>query len=142
VRTVTTPGKTPAVASAPTTPNVTKTVTTTAPAPSSTAPAAPLGSVGSGHASGDFAVAQASGTVANPSRIELRVVASPPQAATVTWTMVCQEAGGGVGSKSGQTTLQLPTTESLPLPAPSNSCDVSVNSQLSGSGVLQIAISG
>ena len=109
---------------------------TTAPAPS------PLQQVASGQAAGDYAVAQTSGTVSSPSTIELHLSADPPQGATVSWTMICQETGGGVGSKSGQASLQLPTRKALPLPAPSDSCDVSANAQLSGSGTLHIAIYG
>lgn len=98
--------------------------------------------VGSGHAAGEFAVAQASVTATKTSQMALRLTATPPQSASVTWDLVCTEDGGGVGSKNGQSTLQLPTTEPLPAPAPSESCTVSANAQLSGSGSLEIAILG
>lgn len=103
---------------------------------------ASLAEIASGRASGDYAVAQASGTVAGPSQIELRVSATPAQSATVSWTMLCAETGGGAGSKSGQSDRALPTTEILPLPAPSDSCDVAANAQITGSGKVLIAIYG
>ena len=98
------------------------------------------GQFASGTASGDYAVAQAGGTVYSPSQVHLRLVATPPQSALVSWTMTCDESGGGVGQNSGQDTLQLPTIENLPLPAPSNSCIVAANAQLSESGTLNIAL--
>jgi hypothetical protein len=55
---------------------------------------------------------------------------------------MCDESGGGVGSKSGQATLSLPGTEVLPLPAASHSCDVTANVQISGSGHVTVAIYG
>jgi hypothetical protein len=96
--------------------------------------------VATGHASGEFAIAQVAGTAENPSHLKLRLTSIPAQSAQVTWTLVCQESGGGVGSKSGQATRQLPTTEHLPLPAPSDSCTVSANAQLSRAGTVTIAI--
>ena len=106
--------------------------------PNAASPSATV--VATGHASGEYAIAQASGTASNPSRLALDLAATPAQSAKVSWTLVCQESGGGVGSKSGQSTLQLPTTSTLPLPAPSESCIVSANAQLSGSGTVKISI--
>jgi hypothetical protein len=56
--------------------------------------------------------------------------------------MICTETSSGVGSKSGQKTLSLPTVEKLPLPAPSDSCDVSASVQLDQSGTARISIYG
>jgi hypothetical protein len=93
-------------------------------------------------ATGQYAVAETNGTFKDPARIVLTLDASPPQNATVYWGIVCSELGGGVGQKKVQTTLKLPTSETLPLPAPSSSCIVSANGQLSGTGTLKISISG
>jgi hypothetical protein len=96
--------------------------------------------VASGHASGEYAITQAEGTAAEPAQITLRITATPTQSANVSWDLVCREQGGGVGNKSGQSTHRLPTTMLLPLPAPSESCIVSANAQLSGSGIVKISI--
>ena len=99
-------------------------------------------SVGSGHAEGEYAIAQASGESNDPSQIALKLNATPAQSAQVSWDLVCQESGGGVGNKSGQSTLSLPTTEPLPTPSGSESCTVSANAQLSGNGTIEITILG
>lgn len=96
--------------------------------------------VGTGHASGDYALATASGTANNPSAIQLSITATPSQSGVVSWDLICTENGGGVGSKTGQSTLVLPTVEPLPLPAPSSSCIVSSGAQISGSGTVAISI--
>jgi hypothetical protein len=98
------------------------------------------GQFASGNASGAYAVAGAAGTAETPSNIQLRLVAAPAQSAEVSWTMTCRESGGGVGKKSDQFTLQLPTIQSLPLPAPSDSCIVLANAQLHGSGTLEVSL--
>jgi hypothetical protein len=98
------------------------------------------GQFAQGKASGDYAVAQAGGTAYSPSHLQLRLISNPAQRALVSWTMTCTESGGGVGQKSGQSTLGLPTIEDLPLPAPSDSCIVAANAQLSGSGTLNVAL--
>jgi hypothetical protein len=96
----------------------------------------------SGQASGEYAVAYTSGTFHNPSHIVLNVAASPPQPGSVDWNVVCFELSGGIGRKEGRATLQLPTTKTLPLPAPSHTCIGSANVQLSKSGTVTISISG
>jgi hypothetical protein len=94
----------------------------------------------SGSATGNYAVADAVGTADDPSHVNLRAVATPAQAAEVTWTMTCEEEDGGVGQKSGQAKQQLPLVERLPLPAPSTSCIVSVVVQLSRGGTLLLGL--
>lgn len=106
------------------------------------APAAAMHQVGTGHASGDYAIAMASGTANQPSKIELSVTATPAQSAMVSWDLVCTEKGGidSVGSKSGQATLNAPGVELLVLPGPSTSCIVSASVQISTGGAVTISI--
>ena len=129
-----------------TTPTATTTTAATSETSTAPPPAPPIGpslsKVASGHAAGDFAVVQTSGTVEGPSKIELKITASPPQQGTVSWDLVCDETGGGVGSKSGQSDISLPGTQNLPLPATSDRCIVSANVQLSQGGDVTIAIYG
>jgi hypothetical protein len=74
------------------------------------------------------------------SHLQLRLVSTPAQSALVSWTMTCSESVGGVGQKSGQSTLGLSTIEDLALPAPSDSCIVAANAQLSGSGTRTVVL--
>jgi hypothetical protein len=113
----------------------------TPPPPATTTSAvSALTEVNSGHANGAYAVAQTSGTASNPNPVELRLIATPSQDGRVSWDLVCDESGGGVGSKSGQSNLSMPGSEKLPVPSGSTSCIVSANVQLSGSGNVTIAI--
>jgi hypothetical protein len=98
------------------------------------------GEFASGSASGDYAVAQTSGTVYSPSGLRLRLVASPAQSALVTWTLTCNESGGGVGQKSRQSTLEIPAIETLSQAATSERCIVAANAQLNQSGTLNISL--
>jgi hypothetical protein len=100
------------------------------------------GRVVSGQASGQYAVAYTSGTFHNPSQIVMNVAASPSQPGSVTWNVVCFELSGGIGRKEGRATLQVPTTKTLSLPAPSHTCIASANVQLSKTGTTTISLSG
>jgi hypothetical protein len=118
-----------------------------APAPTSTSvgaptPAAPRTRVVAGHASGEYAVAYTSGTFHDPPQIVLNVSASPAQAGSVDWNVVCFEDSGGIGREEGHSTMSLPTSKTLTLPAPSHSCIGSANVQLSKSGTVSISLTG
>jgi hypothetical protein len=107
-----------------------------------TAPAAPTSRVVTGNASGEYAVAYTSGTFHNPSQILLTVSASPAQPGTVDWNVVCFEDSGGIGREEGHSTISLPVTKTLALPAPSHSCIGSANVQLSKTGTVTISLTG
>jgi len=115
---------------------------TTTPGTAGVAPPPPSTQVVAGHASGEYAVAYTSGTFHHPSQIVLNVSASPAQAGSVDWNVVCFEKSGGVGRQEGHSTLQLPASKTLPLPAPSNSCIASANVQLSKTGTVTISLTG
>lgn len=93
-------------------------------------------------ASGQFAVAHTNGTFKRPTQIVLKVAASPSQSGTVFWAIVCAESSGHVGHKQAQSTMQLPTTETLSVPTPSKYCNASANVQLSRSGTVTISLTG
>lgn len=107
-----------------------------------TAPTRTPARVVSGQASGQYAVAYTNGTFQHPSQIVMNVAASPPQTGSIDWNIVCFELSGGIGRKAGRATLQLPTTKTLPLPAPSHTCIGSANVQLSKTGTVSISLSG
>ena len=114
--------------------------------PSSTSSVTPSTTVApkvvAGHASGEYAVAYTDGTFHHPSKIVLTVSVSPAQTGSVDWNVVCFETSGGIGRNEGRATISLPTTKTLPLPAPSSSCIASANVQLSRTGNVTISISG
>jgi hypothetical protein len=116
--------------------------TTSTPTPAATTPSAPHTRVVAGHATGEYAVAYTNGTFRRPSQIILTVDASPAQPGSVDWNVVCFEDGGGVGREEGHSTIPLPTTKTLSLPAPSNYCIGSANVQLSKSGSVTISLTG
>ena len=96
--------------------------------------------IASGRASGDYAIAQATGEAKSPRTIKLRVTATPSQRVSVAWTMVCVE-GMGAGSKSGQFEATAPLTRALRKPSSRpDSCTVSANAQLSESGKVVVRI--
>lgn len=104
------------------------------------APLANAKTIAKGHASGDYAVTQAAGTVKRPGTIRVKVTASPRQKVSVSWTMVCTK-GTNAGSKSGQFEARTNVNRALKKPmSHTDSCTVSANAQLSGSGKVSIAI--
>jgi hypothetical protein len=91
-------------------------------------------------ASGDFAVALASGRANKPTALYLRVLARPNQRVDANWTMVCSK-GLGAGSKSGRFSAVTPETRRLrmPMTRPS-SCIVSGGAQLRRSGRVTVLL--
>ena len=94
----------------------------------------------SGQGTGEYAVAYTGGNFQHPSQISLHVSASPAQKGSLVWNVVCYEDSGGIGRLEGRATIDLPATKTLPLPAPSHTCTVSANVQLSKSGTVMISI--
>jgi hypothetical protein len=107
------------------------------------APAYAAHVIGRGHASGDYAIATASGSVTNPGTIKVTVTAKPNQKVDVNWTMVCSEPGGGVGSKDGAFKARTPFTRSLKKPASRvTDCTVSALGSLSKGGKITVKLTG
>jgi hypothetical protein len=92
-------------------------------------------------ASGDYAIAQASGTANHPHSIWVKVVASPSQNADLHWTMVCTK-GFGAGSKSGSVrSARAPFKRKLRMPTKNpRDCTVAANAQLSNSGRVTVIL--
>jgi hypothetical protein len=107
------------------------------------APSAEAKPIDTGSASGDYAIAQASGNVKKPGTIRVKVTASPRQKVSVNWTMVCSQPDGGAGSKDGKFTAKTPVTRTLKKPAKKvTDCTVSALAQLSDSGKIKITLTG
>ena len=89
-------------------------------------------------ARGDFATCVAGGNVNHPVAIFVHVHASPNQHISGAWDMVCSK-GTGAGSKSGPISGTTPRRKQLPMPyTHPDSCSVSADAQLSGSGSLLV----
>jgi hypothetical protein len=92
-------------------------------------------------ATGDYAITQVTATVKNPKRIRVRVVTSPSQKASLTWTILCSK-GFSASTKDGQLNVTAPYTKTIshPMLSKASSCIVSANSQLDDSGKVTISI--
>lgn len=102
--------------------------------------AASAKTIGRASASGDYAIAVASGNAKHPRRVYVKVTSSPHQRAMVSWTMVCSR-GYGAGSKSGQFTRRTTIRRKLKMPyrRPSN-CTVSASAQLDNGGHVNVVL--
>lgn len=93
-------------------------------------------------ASGDYAIAQASGTVKTPGKIQVLVDAKPPQQAMVTWNATCSK-GAGAGSKDDQFNATTPVRRAIKLPMRNaDDCIVSANAQFDKGGKVTVRIRG
>jgi F420-0:gamma-glutamyl ligase len=96
--------------------------------------------IGSESASGDFAIAIASGTAKKPKAIYVAVIAKPRQQVSVNWTLVCSK-GAGAGSKSGGYDTSSSTKRKLRLPmSNSDSCSVSASGSLARGGKITVRL--
>lgn len=96
--------------------------------------------IGRKSASGDFAIALASGRANKPTALYLRALARPNQGVDANWTLVCSK-GLGAGSKSGRFSARTPVTRRLRMPmARPNSCIVSGGAQLRRSGRVTVLL--
>jgi hypothetical protein len=96
--------------------------------------------IGRKSASGDFAIALASGRATRPTALYMRILARPNQGVSAHWTVVCSK-GLGAGSKSGSFSAPTPVTRRLrmPMSRPSR-CFVSGSAQLRRSGRVTVLL--
>ena len=91
-------------------------------------------------ARGNYAVAQASGSINHPKRIWVKVKSRPRQRADGAWSMTCTR-GSGAGSRDGRHSGTTPYRQRLRMPYPQpDSCSVAANAQLSGSGRIIVIL--
>jgi hypothetical protein len=96
--------------------------------------------IGRKSASGDFAIALASGRATKPTALYMRVRARPNQRIDANWTVVCNK-GLSAGSKSGRFAATTPVTRRLRLPMTRPSrCVVSGTAQLRHSGRVTVLL--
>jgi len=96
--------------------------------------------IASKRASGDFAVVVAGGSANHPRAMAVRVLATPNQRVSGSWTDVCGK-DLGAGSKSGNLAGRTPLLRLVrfPMSHPDN-CTASASAQLSGSGIIRVQI--
>ena len=91
-------------------------------------------------ASGDYAIAIASGSANNPSRMKVRIKTSPSQHATGNYTIVCSK-GMGAGSKDGSYSGYGSFTRRLRFPMRNpDSCTASALGSLDASGRVKVIL--
>lgn len=97
--------------------------------------------IGKASASGDYAIAIASGDVDNPAQIRVRVTSNRRQVISVHWTVVCSR-GFGAGSKSGsfeRRTTRVTRRLRLPMRNP-DSCTASASGSLERGGRVKVVL--
>ncbi len=96
--------------------------------------------IGQKSASGDFAIAIASGTAKHPKGVYVAVFATPKQKVSVNWTLICSK-GLGAGSKSGdhETSSNAKRKMRLPMGSP-DSCTVSAGGSLARGGKIRVVL--
>lgn len=92
-------------------------------------------------ASGEFAIAQASGTTRDPSKIFAKVTSKPRQQVSGAYSVVCSK-GFGAGTKSGSIKGRTPLVRRLRLPMGNpDSCTAAANAQLQdGGGTVRVRL--
>jgi hypothetical protein len=96
--------------------------------------------IGKASASGDYAIAIASGRAKRPAAIYARVTSRPLQTISGHWTVVCSK-GFGAGSKSGSFKGRSPIQRRLRLPmARPDDCTVSTSGSLNRSGRVVVTL--
>ena len=98
--------------------------------------------VATGHAKGQYALAETSGQVNNPSKIELAVSSKPALNGLVQWTVGCVKNNKTIPSKSYRKTVKLPAVIAVKFRASSSSCTVAANVQIGGTGKATSSLEG
>jgi hypothetical protein len=96
--------------------------------------------VASGHATGQYAVANASGQILKPSNIYVAVSSKPESSGLVQWTVGCEKNNAVIPSKSYKKTVKFPAIVKVKFPKSSSTCSVAANVQLDGSGKVKISL--
>jgi hypothetical protein len=96
--------------------------------------------IGQCRSSGDFAICVASGSVDDPARLWVKVIARPSQRVNGSWSVVCSR-GTGAGSRSGDyagvTPLKKPVRMNFADP---DQCSLSSAAQLSDGGFVRVVL--
>ena len=96
--------------------------------------------VSTGHASGRYAVANASGEINKPSNIQIAVSSKPEMSGLVQWTVECRKGTKVTAPKKFKKTARFPGRIKVSFASSANLCDVAANVQLNGSGTVTISL--
>jgi hypothetical protein len=110
--------------------------------PSKQAPIGTSGTIDEARREGDFAVAQARGTIRSPSRVSVRVSAAPKQRVSVNWQLSCFK-NRKVQIGKGQYLAKAPNERQIPLPmSGAETCIFTAGAQLRrhGKGRVKVGV--
>ncbi|HVA52033.1 MAG TPA: hypothetical protein VNF05_00835 [Acidimicrobiales bacterium] len=96
--------------------------------------------VATSRATGQYAVAETSGQVLKPSKIEEVVSSKPELSGLVQWTVGCNKGNKVIPSKRYKKTVKFPAVVHVKFAASSSTCVVAANVQIDGSGKVTIAL--
>jgi hypothetical protein len=96
--------------------------------------------VATGHATGQYSVAETNGQILKPSLIEVAVSSKPQLSGLVQWTVECQKNNKIFPSKSYKKTVKFPAVVKVTFTKSSSICSVAANVQLDGSGKVTISL--
>jgi hypothetical protein len=96
--------------------------------------------VSTGHATGQYAVANASGQILKPSNVYVAVSSKPELSGLVQWTVGCEKNNAVIPSKSYKKTVKFPAIVKVKFPKSSSTCSVAANVQLDGSGKVTVSL--
>ncbi len=99
--------------------------------------------IGKASATGDFAVAQADGSIKNPKRISLVVTAVPDQQVDVSYNVTCTTDTPRAKTFSDDFSAKTPVERKIDVPSTTpEACDLAANAQLEGKGELRVQLKG
>ena len=97
--------------------------------------------IGGDVASGDFALAAATGHSTHPRALAVGVTSARPATADVTAYVACSDGAGAIGARKTTFHARTPFTKALLLPKPrSGSCSVSASVAALSGGTLRLRI--
>ncbi len=102
--------------------------------------ASPLHVVSTGHATGHYALANASGQINKPYKIVLIISSKPELSGLVQWTVECEKNNKIIPSKRYKKTLKYPATVVVNFTTSSSLCVVAANAQLYGTGTVTVSL--
>ena len=96
--------------------------------------------VSTGHATGRYAVANASGEINKPSKIQLALSSKPQLSGLVQWSVECRKGTSLIPTKKYKKTVKFPGIVPVVFASSSSLCAVAANVQLAGTGTVTISL--
>jgi hypothetical protein len=96
--------------------------------------------VATGHATGQYALAETDAQINKPSNIELALSSKPELSGLVQWTVGCEKNNKIIPNKSYKKTVKFPAVVKVKFTTSSSECTVAANVELEGSGKVTISL--